>query len=284
MFQRSEHGENLGGSLLESVNLGRHLGFFCPEGVRETLAGNNTARIDSRSYDLSLVGSGRMRSAICAAGRPRRRPAPGNGRRTRRAGTWSRAWQQAHGRVCEAPAGPREWFLVNWFGVVRRVGEASHPGPGPGEPAFQDWRSANITGFCHAEAALAWGADVLGLTELRGSPVEAARVGKKFGKAVACSLPEADGKSLAAIFYCGTKGKEAKMPCLPGWGQRLAAIQVRLSEKAVCTVVCLYGHSNPTKELLDELDQQLHQLLEYHAGQGKGPMMIMGDLNATSRL
>jgi hypothetical protein len=56
MFQRSEHGENLGGSLLESVNLGRHLGFFCPEGVRETLAGNNTARIDSRSYDLSLVG------------------------------------------------------------------------------------------------------------------------------------------------------------------------------------------------------------------------------------
>ena len=182
MFQRSEHGENLGGSLLESVNLGRHLGFFCPEGVRETLAGNNTARIDSRSYDLSLVGSGRMRSAICAAGRPRRRPAPGNGRRTRRAGTWSRAWQQAHGRVCEAPAGPREWFLVNWFGVVRRVGEASHPGPGPGEPAFQDWRSANITGFCHAEAALAWGADVLGLTELRGSPVEAARVGKNSGK------------------------------------------------------------------------------------------------------
>ena len=23
-------------------------------------------------------------------------------------------------------------------------------------------------------------------------------------------MPEADGKSLAAIFYCGTKGKEAK--------------------------------------------------------------------------
>ena len=59
--------------------------------------------------------------------------------------------------------------------------------------------SANITGFCHAEAALAWNADVLGITELRGSPEEAARIGKRFGKAVSCSLPDEEEKSLAAI-------------------------------------------------------------------------------------
>jgi hypothetical protein len=78
--------------------------------------------------------------------------------------------------------GARELVLAGWFLEVRRVGEAAHPGPEPGLQVFQDWRSANITGFCHAEAALAWNADVLGITELRGSPEDAAKIGKKMGK------------------------------------------------------------------------------------------------------
>ena len=45
-------------------------------------------------------------------------------------------------------------------------------------------------------------------------------------------------------------------------------------------MVCLYGHSNPTKEMLEDLNQQLLLLLEFHAAQGKGPMIIMGDFNA----
>ena len=65
-----------------------------------------------------------------------------------------------------------------------------------------------------------------------------------------------------------------------GWGARLAAIQIRLSKNLICTAVCLYGHSNPTKEMLEDLDQQLLLLLELHPAQGKSPMMIMGDLNA----
>jgi hypothetical protein len=173
-----------------------------------------------------------------------------------------------------------ELAISCWFLEFRRVGEAAHPGPEPGSQVFQDWRSANITGFCHAEAALAWNADVLGITELRGSPEDAAKTGKRFGKAVSCSLPDEEGKSLAAIFYCGTKGKATVVPCRPGWGVRLAAIQVQLSKSLICTAMCLYGHSNPTKEMLEDLDQQLLLLLEFHAAQGKGPMIIMGDFNA----
>ena len=45
--------------------------------------------------------------------------------------------------------GARELVLAGWFLEVRRVGEAAHPGPEPGLQVFQDWRSANITGFCH---------------------------------------------------------------------------------------------------------------------------------------
>ena len=118
------------------------------------------------------------------------------------------------------------------------------------------------------------------MAELRGSPEDAARIGKRLGKAVSCSLPDEEGKSLAAIFYCGTKGKAASVPCRPGWGLRLTAVQVQLSKSLICTAVCLYGHSNPTKEMLEDLDQQLLLLLEFHAAQGKGPMVIMGDFNA----
>ena len=48
----------------------------------------------------------------------------------------------------------------------------------------------------------------------------------------------------------------------------------------ICTAVCVYGHSNPSKEMLEDLNQQLLLLLDFHAAQGKGPMIIMGDFNA----
>ena len=48
----------------------------------------------------------------------------------------------------------------------------------------------------------------------------------------------------------------------------------------ICTAVCLYGHSNPSKEMLEDLNQQLLLLLDFHAAQVKGPMIIMGDFNA----
>ena len=194
MFQSSEHRKGFDGGPLERVNLGRHLIFVRPEGVRGTALRNRTTMILSRIDGLKLFGglpgvevkqSCRMPSVACATGRPRRRLAPREDCRTHGAGSCSRARQQAHVRECRALAaaegsrgpdsiGMREWFLASWFMEFRRAGEASHPGPGPGEPAYQEWRSANITGFCHLEAALAWSADVLGLTELRGSPVEAA--------------------------------------------------------------------------------------------------------------
>ncbi len=61
---------------------------------------------------------------------------------------------------------------------------------------------------------------------------------------------------------------------------RLAAIQVQLSKHLICTAVCLYGHSNPIEQMLEDVDQQLLLLLEFYAAQGKGPMIIMGDFNA----
>ena len=53
-----------------------------------------------------------------------------------------------------------------------------------------------------------------------------------------------------------------------------------MSKKLICTAVCLYGHSNPSKEMLEDLNQQLLLLLDFHAAQGKGSMIIMGDFNA----
>ena len=70
------------------------------------------------------------------------------------------------------------------------------------------------------------------------------------------------------------------VPCGAGWGAHLAAVQVQLSKKMICTAVCLYGHSTPSKEMLEDLNQQLLLLLDFHAAQGKGPMIIMGDFNA----
>ena len=121
---------------------------------------------------------------------------------------------------------------------------------------MQTWCSENITGFCHVEAALAWDSDFLGITELRGSPEEAAGAGKQFGEAVACSEPDGEGTSLVGIYFCGTKGKSVNVPCGEGWGHRIAAVQVKLSKSLICTVVCLCGHTNPTKELLEDLNQR----------------------------
>ena len=137
-----------------------------------------------------------------------------------------------------------------------------------------------VTGFCNAEAAVSWQADLVGVSELRGEPEEAKKLGKQHGKAVALSTPDAEGKCLVGIYFCGTKGKAVTVPCRAGWETRLAAVQVRLSWGLVCTAVCIYGHSSPSREQLEELDQQLMLLLEHHAVQGGVPMVIMGDLNA----
>ena len=145
---------------------------------------------------------------------------------------------------------------------------------------MQTWCCANITGFCNAEAALSWQADLVGISELRGDPEEAKKLGKQHGKAVACSAPDDEGKCLVGIYFCGTKGKAVAVPCRAGWDTRLAAVQVRLSRSLICTAVCIYGHSSPSREQLEELDQQLMMLLEYYAVQGRGPMVVMGDLNA----
>ncbi len=105
---------------------------------------------------------------------------------------------------------PLEAAVCSWASIFRRVGEAANPGPAPGTQVFQAWRSANITGFCHAGVAMAWNADVLGITELRGSPEEAARIGKRFGKAVSCSLPDEEGKRLAAIFFVEQRARRPR--------------------------------------------------------------------------
>ena len=85
-------------------------------------------------------------------------------------GSNSRFWAQGvcGSWICDAA-------FCRWVSEVRRVGEASNPGPEPLAQVLQTWRSANITGFCHVEAALAWKDDLLGVTELRGSPDEAAK-------------------------------------------------------------------------------------------------------------
>ena len=167
MFQRSDYREGFGGGPLERVNLGRDLIFVWPEGVRGTVLRNRTTMILSRIDGLRLVGglpgvevkqSCRMPSVACATGRPRRRLAPREDCRTHGAWSCSRGRQQAHVGKCRAPSAPRgsrspdsfglrEWFLASWFMEFRRVGEAAHPGPEPGSQVFQDWRSANITGF-----------------------------------------------------------------------------------------------------------------------------------------
>ena len=60
-----------------------------------------------------------------------------------------------------------------------------------------------------------------------------------------------------------------EVPCRAGWDTRVAAVQIRLSKSLICTAVCVYGHSSPSKELLEELNQQFMLLLEYHATLGK---------------
>ncbi len=114
---------------------------------------------------------------------------------------------------------------------------------------MQTWCCANITGFCNAEAALSWQADLVGISELRGDPEEAKKLGKQHGKAVACTAPDDEGKCLVGIYFCGTKGKAVAMPCRAGWDTRLAAVQVRLSRSLICTAVCIYGHSSPSEQL-----------------------------------
>ena len=162
---------------------------------------------------------------------------------------------------------------------VCRIGEAANPGPQEVAQETQKWCCANVTGFCNVEAALSWEEDLVGISELRGDPEEAARLGKQFGKAVACSKPDEDGKSLVGIYYCGTKGKPVVVPCRAGWETRVAAVQIRISKNLIVTAVCVYGHSSPSKELIEELNQQFMLLLEYHAALGDAPMVIMGDLN-----
>ena len=102
---------------------------------------------------------------------------------------------------------------------------------------MQTWCCANVTGFCNAEAALSWQADLVGISELRGGLEEAKKLGKQHGKAVACSVPDAEGKCLVGIYFCGTKGKAVTVPCRVGWETRLAAVQVRLSKRLICTAV-----------------------------------------------
>ena len=58
---------------------------------------------------------------------------------------------------------------------------------------------------------------------------------KQFGKAVACSKPEGDGKSLVGIYYCGAKGKPV-VPCRAGWETRVAAVQIRISKNLIVTL------------------------------------------------
>ena len=60
---------------------------------------------------------------------------------------------------------------------VCRIGEAANPGPQAAEQEMQTWCCANVTGFCNAEAALSWQADLVGISELRGDPEEAALSG-----------------------------------------------------------------------------------------------------------
>ena len=56
MFQRSEHRKGFEGGPLERVNLGRHLIFVRPEGVRGTDLRNRTTMIISRIADLRRDG------------------------------------------------------------------------------------------------------------------------------------------------------------------------------------------------------------------------------------
>ena len=167
MGQHSDYREGFGGGPLERVNPGRHLVFVRPEGVPGTALRNRTTMIlswiDGLRLFVSLTGVGvkqscRMPSVVCVTGRLRRRLSPREDCRAHGPGSWSRARQQAHVRECRAHAalrgsrgpdsiGRRKCFLASWSVKFRRIGEASHPGPGPGEPAYQEWRSANITGF-----------------------------------------------------------------------------------------------------------------------------------------
>ena len=143
----------------------------------------------------------------------------------------------------------------------------------------QAWGLANITGFSNAPAALSWGNQVIGLVELRGDAVEAAVLAKRMNYAVALAAPQEGGKCLVGVFYPGSQGASVKVPTAAGWEQRLAAVRLAIGPKSLCTVVCLYGHTNPTAEQKAGLGEQICMLLEYHAESGKGPMVIMGDFN-----
>ena len=156
------------------------IGFSNPKSLVSTLAGR-ASREGNEGTDLTcdaVHGEASQCGGVhYCTGRRRRRP--------RRAPAAAPA---RLARLCSSP-GDSALDPAGWFLEFRRVGEAAHPGPEPGSQLFQDWRSANITGFCHAEAALAWNADVLGITELRGSPVEAAKIGKKLGKPYRARCP-----------------------------------------------------------------------------------------------
>ena len=150
---------------------------------------------------------------------------------------------QAHGTIL-AQAGE-----FNGQGAPRglngaRIGEAQNPGPRARDEETQEWCLTNVSGFCNAQSALSRGARLVGMTELRGGVQETKAIAKQAGFAVSLSEPAEDSKCLAGIFFGGAEGKAVQVPCRPGWAERIAAAQIRLCARTICTVVCIYGHSN----------------------------------------
>ncbi len=102
----------------------------------------------------------------------------------------------------------------------RRIGEASNPGPRGGQgrsqmqigeaEVMQQWSLVNITGFSNAQAALALGAQVLGVTELRGEPRETSRLAKGMGCCASLSPVQEGGRSLVGLFFSGAQGTAAE--------------------------------------------------------------------------
>ena len=64
-------------------------------------------------------------------------------------------------------------------------------------------------------------------------------IAKQAGIAVSLSEPAEDTKCLAGIFFGGAEGKAVQVPCRPGWAERIAAAQIRLCARTICTVVCI---------------------------------------------
>ncbi len=158
-----------------------------------------------------------------------------------------------------------------------RIGEAANPGP-VGADELGRWCLTNVTGFANLAAALAWGAQLTGVVELRGTPEEARREAKAAGVSVALSKPDDEGRCLVGIFLDSNKGHQVAVPC-EGWETRVVAVQVLLDKRVTATVVCLYGHVSPTALQRNSLDDLVHGLLEHNAAAGRGPMLIMGDFN-----